>query len=259
MSIRIPGFKSGSLSEFRTLAHLPVLALLLVTQPAISGEYLTASLDNENKKFNEVHEPEVNVSGNVIMGVMWASAHGALSEDSLGIQPAATGDKKICLKVTSRDGAYTSKNEYSLKVTAQRPIYLPYKSDIPDIIEGYEEDQGAIAVSATIGDCNQSAQTEYYLPAKLDKDNAKLATGKLSIYINGFDATDVFYHIAGSDSDQLIDCNYIEKGRHTAYNFSCDIADEQLTRQGPMEIKILREVYGRELVPDLVVRLLPTR
>jgi len=135
---------------------------------------------------------------------------------------------------------------------------LPYQSDMQKVIEGYEEHQGAIAVSATIGDCDHSAKADYYLPARLDKGNAKLDTGNLSIYINGFDATDVFYQIAGSDSDGPIDCNYIEKGRHTAYNFSCEITGVQLDEPGPLEIRILREVYGRELVPDMVVRLLPT-
>ncbi|MEA2081105.1 MAG: hypothetical protein U9P00_14900 [Pseudomonadota bacterium] len=257
ISIRIMDFESGSSPASHFLTSLPVLALILVTQPAVSGEFLEAKLNNENNKFHEVHEPEVNVSGNVVVGVMSTSAGDALREDSLGIQSSETGDKKICLKVTSRDGAYMSQNEYLVNVTALTPIYLPYQSDMKKIIGGYEQ-QGAIAVSATIGDCEHSAKAAFYLPAKLDKGNAKLNTGNLSIYINGFDATDVFYHIAGSDSDQLIDCNYIEEGRHTAYNFSCEITGEQLDEPGPLEIKILREVYGRELVPDMVVRLLPT-
>jgi len=256
ISIQIMGFESGSSPVSRFLACLSVLALLLVTQPAVCGEFLEAKLDNANKVFHEVHEPEVNVSGNVVVGVMSTSAGDALRKDALGIQPSETGDKKICLKVTSRDGAYMSQNEYSVNVTALKPIYLPYQSDMEKIIKGYEQ-QGAIAVSATIGDCEHSAKADFYLPAKLDKGNAQLNTGNLSIYINGFDATDVFYHIAGSDSDQLIDCNYIEEGRHTAYNFSCEITGEQLDKPGPLEIKILREVYGRELVPDMMVRLLP--
>ena len=240
------------------LPFLAVLAHLLATQPAIGDEYLTASLVNENNKFHEVHEPEVNVSGNVIVGVMWASAHGALTEDSLGILPSETGDEKVCLKVTSRNGAYVSRNEYSYNVAAQRPIYLPYKSRMPEIIKGYEEHKGAIAVSATSGDCDNSANADYYLPANLDKKKAKLETGKLSIYINGFDATDIFYHISGTDDDQFVDCNYIEEGRHTAYNFSCEITSDHLSEPDALEIKIFREVYGRELTPNLVVRLLPT-
>ena len=202
--------------------------------------------------------PEVNVSGNVIVGVMSTSMFGALTENTIGIQSSITGNKKICLKVTSRDGSYMSQNELSVDVTAPTIIYLPYESNMRDIVKSYAETPGAIAVSATNGDCDHSATADFYLPAKLDQENATLKTHNLSIYINGFDATDVFYHIAGTDPDITYDCHYIEEGRHTAYNFSCEIAGELLAESSLRDIQILREVYGRELKP-VTIRLLSTR
>ena len=251
-------FESNRSPGVHFLTSLSVPCLLLAMPPAVCDEILQAKLVNKDNRFHEVHEPEVNVSGNVIVGVMSASACKALTDNSLGIQSYQTGDVKVCLKVTSRDGAYMSRNEYSVNVAAPSVINLPYQSGIQDVVDAYAEHQGAIAVSATIGECDQSATADFYLPAKLDQGSATLKNGSLSIYINGFDATDVFYHIAGTGPDEIFDCNYIEEGRHTAYNFSCEIPGDRLAGPGPREIEISREVYGRELQP-VTVRLLSSR
>lgn len=236
---------------------LPILFLFLAVQNVVASDVLKAELVNQDNRFHEVHEPEVNVSGNVVVGVMTTSVSAALIENSVGILSPNAGTTKVCLKVTSRDGAYRSQNEYSVEAAAPTVVYLPYQSGMKKIVRRYAGQKGAIAVSATYGECAKSATADFYLPAKLDQDNATLVADNVSVFINGFDATDVFYNVAGQSTQATYDCHFIEEGRHTAYNFVCEIPVELLYGSGSKEIAIFREVYGREL-GSIAIRLMST-
>ena len=93
-----------------------------------------------------------------------------------------------------------------------------------------------------------------FLPAVLNKKRSKLEWDSLLIYVNGFEATDVFYRILGTPDNTDHGCEYIEQGRHTAYNFSCNIPSKELPESGTLKIEIAREVYGREL-PSTTIHL----
>ena len=228
------------------LARMLGSALLLQLPLALAGG-ITAKLDGG--ELLETHDPEVKVSGNVIVGVMVSGARQGLLKKQLGIQSADAGDTAICLKVTSRDGAYMSENTYRAEVPDPAPVYLPYQSNLPAVVEKYALEQGDLAMTATAGNCEQAATADYFLPATMDSKGERLESGDLSIYINGFDATDVYYRIIESGTEVPTDCDYIEKGRHTAYNFSCTIKLDGSRPSGPMKVEISREVYGRELDP----------
>jgi hypothetical protein len=230
------------------------LSLLLALPPLQGAEIIDAKLEG---KLLEHHAPEVKVSGNVIVGVMAASAYQALADDLLAIHSPDTGSTTLCLKVTSRDGSYTSRNDYTSD-TAPAILRLPYESSIRQAMEQYTGRPGEIAITATRGDCQQSAPSDYYLPAVLDRGRGELGGGPVSIYINGFDATDVYYRIVDTGDGEVRDCEYIEEGRHTAYNFSCQIPPAVADTTVPVSIEIMREVYGRELQP-LTIRILATR
>ena len=221
-------------------------ALLLQLPLALADGAIPATLDG-NKLF-ETHDPEVKVSGNVIVGVMVAGAYRGLSKDLLGIRPPDAGDQAVCLKVTSRDGAYMSENNYGVKISKSDIVYLPYESNLTRVVEQYSE-PGSIAISATQGNCEQAATAAYFLPALLDEKRDTLESGDLSIYINGFDATDVAYRFIEPVTTSLEYCDYIKEGRHTAYNFSCVIPRNEIPLAGKITIEIAREVYGRELDP----------
>jgi hypothetical protein len=236
------------------LALIPGCALLAHLPLVLAAGFISADLDG--KKLLETHDPEVKVSGNIIVGVMVSSAYQGLLKDQLGIQLPDAGDKTVCLKVTSRDGAYMSENNYNVKAPTPTIVYLPYQSGLHDVVVDYTSQQDSIAITTMEGKCHQPTTTDYFLPTILNKENATLEDGNLSIYINGFDATDVSYKIIESGTEDLFDCDYIEEGKHTAYNFTCDISRHELPSSGPATIEISREVYGRELVP-VRFRLLP--
>jgi|GEM_PF-811819 hypothetical protein len=244
-------YTAGPLAH-RAIRFVATALLLLALQPVQAAGPIDARLAGD---LVEHHAPEVAVSGNVIVGVMAASASRALAQDLLAIRAPDSGSTTICLKVTSRDGTYTSRNEYSSD-SAPAVLRLPYRSRLEEVLEQYTGKPGHIAITASRGNCVQSAPADYYLPSVVDAKTGELDSAPLSIFINGFDATDVYYRIAGAN--EISDCHYIEEGRHTAYNFSCEIAEVPGGTSLPLTVEIMREVYGRELEP-LTIRILATR
>jgi hypothetical protein len=233
---------------------LSVIALFCLA-PGIQAEgIINADLE---KDFIETHDPEVKVSGNVIVGVMVEDADRGLNANRLGFSLGKPGKQSLCLRVTSRDGAYLSINGYTLTATNPALVALPYLTTRQDVIEQYTNEPDALAIVASPGSCNDFTPGAYFLPAMLDREQEMLSGGRLSIYVNGFDATDVYYRIAGSGAGEFSDCSYIDEGRHTAFNFRCDIDPGDLPAAGPAEIEIERERYGREIEPVLAIRLLP--
>jgi hypothetical protein len=219
-------------------------------EPGMTADVFRAELANPDQRFHEVHEPEVNVSGNVIVGVMTASVARAVLDNALGVRNPALDGANVCLRVTSRDGAYRSENEYRVSAPADAPVQLPYRSGMKRILTEYAQRPGAIAVSVTRGSCAQSGSANFLVPSQLGRQGAALKTGDITLLINGFDATDVYYHVTGMPPTELRDCRYIEEGRRTAFNFICEIPAALLAAAGPpLRMEIVREVYGRELEP----------
>jgi len=226
-----------------------ILGLLfcLGISPAYGAEVIDAVLDG---KFHEKLEADVNVSGNIIVGVMISSAHLGLTSDALAILPSGASTTQVCLKITTRDGAYTSENLFIGKGDPKDILHLPYQSKYLKVLNSYPSDAGNVAITATSGECSQSKTADYYLPGRLDSDNQLPDTEGIRIYINGFDATDVSYQLKGAQEWlPAEDCDYIEEGRHTAYNFACEIAEFPENVATPVSVRILREVYGRDLEP----------
>ncbi len=221
-----------------------MVAGLLLSASGAHADLIRATLDGGLK---ENLDPEVKVSGGVIVGVMLASAYDGLSQDELAISPGVELDSgAICLQVSSRDGAYTSRNTYRLQdeATPDDSVELPYDSQYPDALADYDQER-ALAVSAMHGECGHSTQTTYYLPHWQKETEA----GNVAIYINGFEATDVYYSVA-DDQDDMHDCTYIEEGQHTAFNFVCEIHEKGAIFRGEksaVKVTIHREVYGRSL------------
>jgi hypothetical protein len=224
--------------------------ILLWLAPGFSAAQSPMSAELVGKDFFESYQPEVQVSGNVIVGVMTAAAATALARNTLAVIAAeAEGERRLCLKAASRDGIYYSKNEYRLPAAGgQQDIPIPYQSKLDEVVSEYGS-PGDIAVAATAGNC-ETAATDYYLvrSAETDQDEAVL------IYLNSFGATDVFYELGSGDG--WLDpepCEYISEGRRTTFDFSCAIPTSGA--RGSMEIRILRERFGREQ-PSITIRVL---
>lgn len=187
--------------------------------------------------FLESYQPEVSVSGNVIVGVMTAAAAGAMLENRIAVRSVAKDPgTEICLRVASRDGIYTSRNIYALPAGANGPVLLPYQSTHKDVVRSYGDDE--IALAATAGDCD-SGGSEFLLLS----DGVQLEPSEIVIYLNSFGATDVFYEL---DAD-INACDYITEGRRTTYDYICRLGFIDTSNSVP--VTIIRERFGREQPP----------
>jgi hypothetical protein len=224
--------------------------ILLWLSPAFAAAQAPTAAELVTKEFFESYQPEVEVSGNVIVGVMTAAAATALAHNALAVIAAgADGERRLCLKAASRDGIYYSKNEYRLPAAAgQRDIPIPYQSKLDDVVSEYGN-AGDIAVAATAGTC-EAASADYYLVRSGETDGTQEAL----IYLNSFGATDVFYELGSAEG--WLDpepCDYISEGRRTTFDFFCTIPIT--ASREPMDIRILRERFGREQ-PSITIRVL---
>jgi hypothetical protein len=193
----------------------------------------TVSAELVSDPFVESYEPEVSVSGNVVVGIMTTAAAAAIARDQIAVNAtAATSGQRVCLKAASRDGIYTSRNVYALPGKAGN-VHLPYRSKLGDIVTGYGKHE--IALSATVGDCDSGA-SDYFLLGSASGDD----TGSALMYLNSFGATDVFVEI----DNEIVTCDYISEGRRTTFDFICPL--DLGAGADAVPVTIIRERFGRE-------------
>ncbi len=218
-----------------------LLPALLVPGLVMAEDPVAAELVSD--PFVESYQPEVSVSGNVIVGVMTLAATQAILDDEISVNAiAADLPKQLCLKAASRDGIYTSKNVYQLPAAVTGAVRLPYRSKLADVVDDYASDE--IALAATAGDCD-SGSSDYYLLSSATSQ----ADLDVVIYLNSFGATDVFYQV---DAD-IEACDYISEGRRTTYDFICKMSPPASDEGVP--VTIIRERFGREQ-PSVQLRII---
>jgi len=218
-----------------------LLIALLLPASALGQEPPVAELISD--PFVESYQPEVSVSGNVIVGVTTVAAAKAMLDNRIAVHvPTDPAPRSLCLSAATRDGIYTSKNDYRLPKQVAGPVHLPYVSTLTNKVRGYKSDE--LALTATAGACD-SGSSDYYLLAPKDSPGGS----NIVIYLNSFGATDVSFQI----DDTIESCEYIEEGRRTAYDFICK--PKPLTWQKGASVKILRERFGREQ-PTIEIRIL---
>lgn len=215
--------------------------LLCLWSIASAQDNLSAELVSD--PFVESYEPEVSVSGNVIVGIMTTAVARAIANDQIAVSAIAeSGGQQLCLKAASRDGIYTSRNVYAVPNGATGSVRLPYRSKLASIVRDYGEHE--IALSATVGECDSGA-SDYYLLGSEEAGEMESAV----IYLNSFGATDVFVEI----NDAIEPCEYISEGRRTTFDFICPL--EVSAGDGAVPVTIIRERFGREQ-PSISLRLI---
>ena len=231
-------------------AGTPVAALLVLAWAWLPATCTAADpLKIKAETFNEKIRAEVDVSGNVVVGVAGISAIAALAEDSAGVGfPRELAGSEVCLRVLSRDGVYFSESEYKIPAEAAgQPVVLVYGEAPDDEIPGSYDAQD-IAFATSPGACN--VRPESYLV--LRAGGGELGDD-VRLYLNSFGATDVFVNVKNSE-DPAISCAYIDEGRRTTFDFWCDVPTKKLGNL-PTTLEIERERFGRAQ-PTVEVRLL---
>ncbi len=218
-----------------------LIAFLMLCGQTQAAQPVQAELLSE---FSETYQPEVAVSGSVIVGVMSAAAQGALAADRLGVRvPETAIGQEVCVRAISNDGIYSSRNHYRLPVTAGAQAHLPYASGMEKVLSGFAA--GELAVSITAGNCQTTAAEAYLVAGSLDDAEST----KVIVYLNGFGATDVF--VVQNEESPPEACEYITLGRRTTYDFSCAVTVPAGTAP---TLTFIRERFGREQ-PEITIRL----
>jgi hypothetical protein len=219
-----------------------ISAMLLCVWSAASAQD-TVSAELVSDPFVENYEPEVSVSGNVVVGIMTIAAAAAITSDQVAVNASAeSSGQRICLKAASRDGIYTSRNVYAVPDGAAGNVRLPYRSKLANIVRDYGEHE--IALSATVGDCDSGA-SDYVLLGSTSTGESDSTV----MYLNSFGATDVFVEI----DEEIEPCEYISEGRRTTFDFICTL--NVSAGDGAVPITIIRERFGREQ-PSISLRLI---
>ncbi|MGI9328833.1 MAG: hypothetical protein ACR2PZ_26695 [Pseudomonadales bacterium] len=212
------------------------LIYLIVLVPAIAGAAEPTSANLLSEPFFESYQPEVNVSGHVIVGVMSASAAKSLAIDRIGVRTTQLSESlDMCLRATSSDGIYSSRNHYQVPAPTSGSVHLPYRSEMTKIINEYQP--GDLAISANVGDCDNTS-SDYYVVMSVDA----IAPAAIHIYLNSFGATDVFYEIDGNEQPPK-PCDYVSEGRRTTFDFYCTLT---AVEDAGLKVNIIRERFGRE-------------
>lgn len=212
-----------------------MLAALAVLLP-LSAQTQTATAELVSDPFFESYQPEVSVSGNVIVGVMTAGASTALVGDGIAIdRERESGPDVVCLRVASRDGIYLSRNDYRIPPAAV--VGLPYRSGMREVIEAYGD--GELAMSAAAGGCDEPSSRYFLVRADDEEPDAAI------VYVNSFGATDVFFQTRdGEQTSDAVACNYISEGRRTTFDFYCEVPWSRDTPE--LGVTLIRERFGRE-------------
>lgn len=211
-------------------------AILVLSTTAFAQQPKLASLQGE---FKEALNTDVVVSGGVIVGIDGSGPFNGARLNSLVIRPGTTSaSRAVCLRVVSRDGAYTASNNYVIPagIQANEPVSLPYLSRYLDRLREYGDTE--IAISATMGECEADNGTYAVI------HSGSQPPKQLRLFVNSFNATDVYLTTSPGEE---VDCEPLQ-GRRTSFDFVCEwpLPD---TSPAVMEITVKREVFGRALSP----------
>jgi hypothetical protein len=191
--------------------------------------------------FNERLNPDVVVSGSVVVGVSSTASFDGAGLTQLAVYPVAR-PTLVCLTVESHDGVYSARNEYAVSgdVSAGAPVQLPYDSSkYLQELAGYADQ--SIALRATQSPCADAVRATAVLPLQR---MGHLAERALRFYVNSMGATDVFI---STDTDEG-SCRLVP-GRQTSFDYLCEISMPDLTdaNSTPLRVRVERERYGRPL------------
>jgi hypothetical protein len=209
-----------------------------------------------NNNLIESFKPDVQVSGHVIAGVMFSERSGNLGEKTLfsAVQLPSPHEQRLCVRIMSRDGRYSSITTYVVEPTAltELPAQLLFPTKYTNDLSQFSADQITVAVSKD--GCEVTSRSSVYFAASTGSWPSTVAPRNLVINVNSFGATDVFLRIGWPDQSALpvkeqkvIPCNYLAQERRTTYDYVCKFDPIAYELPKLAQLTIVRQMYGREL------------
>jgi hypothetical protein len=220
---------------FSSLCIITVVLSFFITSAQATS---APSIKLAEKKFSERYSSNIPVSGRVLTGVTVSSQEA--SELSIYI-PTQDRNKQICLSVMSRDGTYSSRNQYqSTEDIIGSFQSVEYPSEYQEVIAGFTEDE--LAMLAYPGNCDSNKISQFYLSSR----GVTELSDTVTLFVSS-GRSDVFLKIKDkAKKNKTVRCQRIQKGKRTGYDTLCHVKLNVLSK-GVNELSLLRRKSGRML------------
>ncbi len=189
--------------------------------------------------FSEHFSSNVPVSGNILVGAMYASAASS-NNFYLDTTPDVS---HFCFKVASIDGTYVSENDYTVTDEIENDAstsVLEYPTKFQTILEGFDTEQ--LAPLATTGTCSDQRYQHVLLSSRSENMES---TDVLFMVSSG--RSEVFMQLKSSQGDRIkARCNRVEEGKRTSYDTICKVSATELS-DDVYNAQIARRKNGRSL------------
>lgn len=168
--------------------------------------------------FEESLNLKVQVSGVTRVGLTYGATIKPRSLDTIYVwHETNSAGKRLCLNVTSRDGSYKAKMQYTLPNSLVSPLKLDFPSKYKSTLFKYSSPYLAIMANKAES-CDTKLQSIIPASWHLERFNYSLDllvnTGELVPYIE----------IPGKDDEKIkISCDKIKKKPVTSFNYVCEI------------------------------------
>jgi len=221
--------------NFLSIAKLVLLILLISLNAKAAKEPSLKLIDSQ---FSEKYSTNVPVSGRVLAGL-------AINSDQLsGLSifiPTSNDNEQICMRVLSRDGTYSSLNQYLVPKSLPSGFQsVEYPSDFMDVITGFSKSD--LAVLAYPGQCKGNPVNQLYLAARGVAKRGDTAT----IFVSS-GRSEVFLRVLNkNETSGMTRCKRIQQGKRTGYDTLCHVDLSKLLN-GKNDISLMRRKSGRML------------
>jgi hypothetical protein len=228
------------------MTKLTIFIWVALVFGAIGLNAESAKLKLSKEIFSEQYSSNVPVSGRVIAGLMLSQSQSA---NIFSIYMPKSEKKFFCLRVLSRDGTYSSTNQYLLESnTTGDFLQADYPTKYADLLSKYSETE--LAVLAYTGKCEANKVTDILVSTRGSQADSKdamilVSSGRSDVFLN------IPLKVGGK---KTIKCKRIEDGKRTGYDTSCKVNLSLLTT-GTNELSLLRRKSGR-MLPSVKFNLL---
>ncbi|RUO61796.1 hypothetical protein [Pseudidiomarina insulisalsae] len=200
-------------------------------------------LDLSSSEFNEVYASNVPVSGRVLVGIQIVSAE---TSPNFEVQvPSSFQAKPICLRVRSRDGTYSSENQYQVVGQPNDGLYqVNYPTKYISKLNDFSDNE--LALLAFPGMCTDDQLDTLMLSFRGEQIVLDDAT-EVVLFVNSGRSA-VFVQLKNDEHGKSVRCDRIEEGIRTGYDTLCRLNYSDLTK---VNGAVLLRRQGSRMLPPI--------
>jgi hypothetical protein len=197
-------------------------------------------------ELNEILRDAAQISGSTIVGVTRVPSETTPDLRFSGVLPGDWAGHSFCVSMISADGLYEAFNTYTVGPDwAGGAVSIAYPSKYPDKLSTLQGEELAILTSP--GACGTAPDAA---PVPFSWRGAGSLTGDLRVFVNAFNADEVYMFVGDDPAAPAIECRQPRSGIEVAYDFVCDF--EVAQGQTAVTLEINRVFAGQIAPPDML-------